>query len=96
MKRALFAAAALALSATPTLAQGPCAPVAAVLSLLEKNAGEVPAANGRDERGYIAVLTLAPGGSYSVLAVRPDGIACLLSTGAGWSATAPKPPGKES
>ena len=88
-------AAALLLLASPTLAQqAPCAPVDAILKALEDNAKEVPAGMGRDERGFIAVLTLSPDGSYSVLGIRPDGVACVISTGQGWEAIARKPADK--
>ena len=89
-------AAAMVLPALPALAQQqmPCAPVDAVLGTLEKNAGELPASIGRDERGFIAMLTLSPDGSYSVLGIRPDGVACVISTGQGWEAIARKPADK--
>ena len=87
--------AAALLLASPALAQQvPCAPVDQVLQALEQNAKEVPSGMGRDERGFIAVLTMSPEGSYSVLAIRPDGVACLLSTGAGWQAIEAKPSDK--
>lgn len=95
MRELFFAAAALALSATPTLAQGPCAPLPQALAALQKEAAEVPVARGLDQRGISVVLTLAPDGSFSVLAVRPDGVACLAFTGAGWEQKTPKPPGKD-
>ena len=88
-------AAALLLLASPALAQqAPCGPVDVVLKALEDNAKEVPTGMGRDERGFIAVLTLSPDGSYSVLGIRPDGVACLLSTGQGWEAVKSAPAGK--
>lgn len=88
-------AAAPLLLASPALAQqAPCGPVDVVLKALEDNAKEVPAGMGRDERGFIAVLTLSPDGSYSVLGIRPDGVACVISTGQGWEAIARKPADK--
>lgn len=88
-------AAALLLLASPALAQqAPCGPVDVVLKALEDNAKEVPTGMGRDERGFIAILTLSPDGSYSVLGIRPDGVACLLSTGQGWEAVKSAPAGK--
>lgn len=87
--------AAALLLASPALAQQvPCAPVDVVLKALEDNAKEVPTGMGRDERGFIAVLTLSPDGSYSVLGIRPDGVACLLSTGQGWEAVKSAPADK--
>jgi len=88
--------AAALLLASPALAQqqAPCGPVDVILKALEDNAKEVPAGMGRDERGFVAVLTLSPDGSYSVLGIRPDGIACLISTGEGWKPVEAKPPGR--
>lgn len=89
-------AAAMVLPAHLALAQQqmPCAPVDAVLGTLEKNAGELPASIGRDERGFVAMLTLSPDGSYSILGLGPDGIACVLSTGSGWKPITSKPSDK--
>lgn len=90
-------AAALVLPALPALAQQQqmqCAPIDAILSALEANVKEVPAAMGKDERGFAAMLTLSPEGSYTLLGLGPDGIACVLSTGSGWKAIASKPSGK--
>lgn len=88
-------AAAFVLPALPALAQQmQCAPVDAILAALEANVKEVPAAMGKDERGFAAMLTLSPAGSYTVLGLGPDGIACILSTGNGWKAIDPKPSGK--
>ena len=42
---------------------------------------------GGDERGVLALLTLSPDGSYTVLVVNPQNrIACVVSTGSGWEA----------
>ena len=95
MLRWLLLAAAMVLPALPALAQQPpCGPVEVVLKALYDEAKEVPAGMGRDERGFIAVLTLSPDGSYSVLGIRPDGVACVISTGQGWEAIARKPADK--
>ena len=65
--------AAALLLASPALAQqAPCAPVDAILKALEDNAKEVPAGMGRDERGFVSVLTLSPDGSYSVQPTHGD------------------------
>lgn len=89
-------AAAMVLPALPALAQQqmPCAPVDAILGTLEKNVGELPAAIGKDERGFIAMLTLSPEGSYSILGLGPDGMACVLSTRDGWKPITSKPSDK--
>lgn len=93
MTRELFFAAAVVLSA-PAFAQAPCGPVEEVLKALEANVGEVPTAMGKDERGFAAMLTVSPSGSYTVLGLRPDGVACFITTGDGWQTIAAKPAGK--
>ena len=96
MLRWLLAAAFL-LPALPALAQQqrlPCGPVDGILGALEQNAGELPAAIGKDERGFAALLTLSPEGSYTVLFLGPDGTACVLSTGDGWKPVSSTPSGK--
>lgn len=88
-------AAAFLLPALPALAQQQqCAPVDAILAALEATVKEVPAAIGKDERGFVALLTLSSEGSFTILGLGPDGIACILSTGDGWKAIAGKPSGK--
>jgi hypothetical protein len=89
MTRELFFAAAL-LSAPMAFAQAPCGPVEEVLKALEANVGEVPTAMGKDERGFAAMLTVSPSGSFTVLGLRPDGVACFLTTGDGWRSTTAK------
>jgi hypothetical protein len=97
MTRELFFAAALLSAPMAFAQQPPCGPVDQVLKSLQAEVGEVPVGMGRDERGFVALMTLTPGGtSYTMLAVRPDGTACLLSTGDGWKVIEPKPPGRES
>lgn len=90
-------AAAMVLPALPALAQQqrlPCGPIDGILGALEQNAGELPSAMGKDERGFVAMLTLSPAGSYTVLFLGPDGMACVLSTGDGWKPVSSKPSDK--
>lgn len=90
MKPEIFGVLALAIVAVPALAQQqqpPCAPLETVLRALEAGPHEVPAFRGVDERGVLALLTLSPDGSYTVLVVNPQNrIACVVSTGSGWEA----------
>ncbi len=94
MRTEMFFAAALLLASPALAQQGPCGPVDVVLKSLHDEAKEVPAGVGRDVRGVMAMMTPSPDGSYSMLVIRPDGIACVLSTGEGWTPVEGKPPGR--
>lgn len=97
MTHRTFRAAAIVLAlSSPAHAQPPaCAPLPIVLDGLAKEYGEVPVNRGIDDRGVVAMLTLARDGSWSVVATDPrSGTACVVMTGRGWSAV--PLPGKES
>lgn len=68
----------------------PCGEHAAVLAGMAKRHGEVPVARGLDAAGNLVEVLAAPGGSFTVLSVTPEGIACLMSVGEGWQTVAPK------
>lgn len=66
--------------------QGACAPRAAMIERAKVEFGEVPVVAGL-ERGGLAMEVLAsPEGSWTMLAVNPMGLACVVATGTAWRA----------
>lgn len=84
--RALAAAAALwAAFFAPgaAIAQTPCMDLAAAAERLERSHGEVPTWRGMSARGYMIVLfESAERGTWTIVMVRRDGLACPLDAGA--------------
>lgn len=92
------AAVMLLLVATPALAQQPppCAPAGDLLRHLDGKYGERPAGRGLSNRGVLVLLTRsADGATWTLMALLPDGTACLLDGGEDWQA-APLPAGDPS
>ncbi len=84
--RALAAAAALwaAFFAPASMAQTPCMDLAQAAERLERSHGEVPTWRGMSARGYMIVLfESAEKGTWTIVMVRRDGLACALDAGAG-------------
>ena len=89
MTRCLVGAAiavALILTALPARAQVPaiCAERQEIAENLERDYAETPVARGLAAGGLLIEVFAAPSGSFTVLATRPDGLACVLATGEGW------------
>lgn len=94
MLRAVLAASAL-LCAVPASAQMACTTdgLAGALQRLKEGYGEVPAFATRPSEDRLPlVITVAPGGGFTVLMIRPDGQACPVFTGEGWRAIGPGKP----
>lgn len=79
---------ALALSATTAAAQMPppppgraCAPTLEMHRTLKERYGEHRAAVGLTQAGIIEIWTSDDGETFSVLATRPDGYSCMISSG---------------
>lgn len=97
MHRLLLAAAAVmaAFFVTPAAeAQAPCAPRNAVVERLGER-GLAVVASGLDSRGVVIEVLADPDGRWVIHMVRPDGIACLLMSGEGFSGIAAEAMGPE-
>jgi hypothetical protein len=66
------------------MAQTPCMDLGAAAERLERAHGEVPTWRGVSVRGYTIVLFESPEkGTWTIVMVRGDGLACPLDAGAG-------------
>lgn len=93
---------ALSLIATPALGQSPfCAPSTTALSdKLAETFGEHLTAAGIDANGsMVSVFSNPESGSWTIAVTRPEGLACVVSSGEGWAykrPAVPKPQGRVS
>ena len=87
---------ALLLFAFPAFAQQRqlCAPRAALLEKLSQEFGEAPYAGAIDGAGNLMEILTGPNGTWTLLIVRPDKIACIVGSGEGWLLYAPTVPGR--
>lgn len=65
-------------------AQTVCGPRAAFVEQLARQHGEQTSALGLAAGGRIVEVLSARGGSWTILVVRPDGVACVLAAGEAW------------
>ncbi|MFZ5749898.1 MAG: hypothetical protein ACOY5U_02410 [Pseudomonadota bacterium] len=82
----------------PTQAAAECLDLDRILQRLDRYFGEVPVFAGAGDAGDVGatIVTAAPDGTtFTVLVVRPDGTACMIGAGNGWSIARPAPAGKE-
>jgi hypothetical protein len=78
----LTLAALCALSALPALAQGNCTTRAALTVALATSYSEAPVIMGITSTGAVLELWANPEtGTWTVLTVTPDGVACIRATG---------------
>ena len=82
--RKLLVVALLSLFSAPALAQPMCGPLEEVQRALLSEFGERPVAIGETTRFAIVTFANAESGSFTILAVRPDGLACDLASGRHW------------
>lgn len=75
-----YLVAALLITA-PALAQEQCAPRATVLEDFEKRHGEKPFLMLVADGGLVLEVLRAPNGSWTIFALRPDGMLCLALAG---------------
>jgi hypothetical protein len=76
--------AAVALAPSPAAAN-PCFPRDELLALLAERYGEVPAGAGLSRGHLVELLARPDGASWTVLVIRPDGVACPVAAGEGWT-----------
>lgn len=81
--------ASLMLTAGPVAAQNMCAPRDKVISALGKSYSEVPTARGLSAKGTLVELLTGPDGSWTMIATRPGGVACVVGSGEAWHAVDP-------
>lgn len=85
---ALMAGSAIVLGGTVARAQSPmpCAPYREVVDGLKRNHDELPAGLGDAGDGMALLLFRTVSGStWTLVVVRPDGVACLVADGQSWS-----------
>ena len=87
---------AFLLFALPAFAQQRqlCAPRAALVEKLAQEFGEAPTAGGIDGAGNLMEILTSPKGTWTLLIVRPDKIACIVGSGEGWLIYEPTVPGR--
>jgi hypothetical protein len=66
----------------------------ALISQLRDRWGEAPVALGLTGAGrLLEVLATADGATWTIIATRPDGRACVLDAGTDWQRRSPRPQG---
>lgn len=83
------------LFATPAAAQL-CTDYENVVSILAKNHNEVPIGRGVTATGRMLEVFASEGGTWTIVISRAGDEACIVSSGEGWQAIAPKPTGTPS
>ncbi len=80
-----------------TAAAQVCAPYESVRRALFEQHGESAVGAGRDDREMVVQLfATSDGATWTLVVVRPDGIACLMASGREWRSNAGQPLGRES
>ncbi|MCI0430219.1 MAG: hypothetical protein L0210_06720 [Rhodospirillales bacterium] len=79
-------------------AAGPCYPRDAIHAHLAERYGERPAGVGVTAGQLVELLVRPDGASWTILVIRPDGLACPVAAGEDWTdVSAPTPePGESS
>jgi hypothetical protein len=75
---------ALAALSAPALA-AQCAPREQVVQHLAENYNEKPVGMGLSASGAMIVVFASPAGTWSAVTVTPQGAACVLDVGDGWT-----------
>lgn len=89
-----FAAAIAAALVSPAGAAGPCYPRDAIRAHLAERYGERPAGVGLAGGLLVELLTRPDGASWTILVIRPDGLACPVAAGEDWKAVNEPAPGR--
>jgi len=83
---------ALALMSSPAVAQQACGPWRIASAALARTYGEHPIEMGQAGSVILTVLANPTTGTFTIVAVRPDGIACLVASGLHWRTVKPGRP----
>ena len=75
-------------------AQQPCGPRAEMEKLLRVDHGEVIVGAGISPTGVLYVLANAQSGSFTILLLRADNVACIVGGGTGWTSVPVEIPGE--
>ncbi len=92
MIRAFLLSLAALVACTPATAQMSCAPHDRIVAGLEQRYGEVRQGAGL-RLGEMIELWASPEGTWTLVAVRADGLACIVADGTDWMADAPEAKG---
>lgn len=76
----------------PAGAAGPCYPREAIHAHLADRYGEQPAGIGVTAGQLVELLTRPDGASWTILVIRPDGLACPVAAGEHWKAVSEPAP----
>lgn len=83
----VYATVIAALVASPSLAALNCAPASDVADILQDRYGESVTIRALSKRGYVMeIWSNAETGSWSYVAQRPDGVACIMDEGEAFQA----------
>ena len=86
MLRLTLAALVAALPAAAAAQQMVCAPYPRVVESLGGTFGELPRFRALDKRGGLMMaLANAKTTTWTMIVVRPDGVACVVGAGEGWT-----------
>jgi hypothetical protein len=90
----LVIGASIAAVAAPTaaLAANPCYPHESIVALLAERYGEHPVGAGVASDHLVELLIRPDGASWTILVIRPDGIACPVAAGENWTGMAAPAP----
>lgn len=77
--------------ASPAFAQPQCAPYEAVAVGLYRNYGEELASRGLSAGMILETWANVETGTWTIIAVGPDLVACLVTSGDGFEAHSPRP-----
>ena len=87
----------LAATAPPALAQSPCSLHDAITNRLTLEYGEHMVGRGLQSASRMYEVWRSPDtGSWTIVAVGADGVACIIASGFAWTDVPPKPSGTKS
>ncbi len=75
---------AAAVASAPAGAAGPCYPRDAIHAHLAERYGERPAGIGLAAGQLVELVARPDGASWTILVIRPDGLACPVAAGEDW------------
>lgn len=83
------------LAATTAGAAEPCASRSDLVALLKDHFGEILMAQGLSSKGHLVEVFVSPGGSWTILLSRSDGLSCVVDEGAPWVTAASAGPARD-